>query len=612
MGFIFQRLYPAVILSCLVLAGLWLIAGVEVEFVWQSDDSVPFAAICPVCADAGPHRPVLVIPKGGPGQTDWMIVQCPSCASRFSTDRQGADYTPEAHPDSLHMEFYLEQNAGIRPMLEPLGWLEAEPGRRLLEIGGGFSFVSDFVQVELGWTAKGYDPSGLAALGRKYLGLDIVLDYWTDETPLDEPYDVAYASEVIEHIPEPLGFLASTRRAVGQNGVAILTTPNGAALKPDTMPAILAAIATPGLHLTLFSAEGLARALRSVGFQHVRVEERGDTLHAFASARDLPAPRPLDDQRYRSYLIRRAATPGLAPVLLSGLRYRLFKELVNGGESAAALEQFNLIAADILARFGLDISRPAALRPPKMYESEQEWLRHYPAHLSGLLYYRAVLANNAEGDPVSAVLYTAASLLVGASFRHAMQNAGIGDGETEVLNGRAILLNLIALVCAGGDSVPLLAAVEQASPAGGLLLSSQIRRSLRRSLRRNLLEMRHPDMLWRTGGQATVGDEVSLFSALLCQDFRVAPVKEWERLSSASDAAAVLECFRAIWCAPGADQAPASIHHARKLTLIRLVQLGAFEEADALFEAWGQPDLAHDSSVATALGIIAQARAGSR
>lgn len=565
-------------------------------------------ASCPVCADSGPHRPVLVIPGAGPGQADWTIVQCPSCASRFSTDRRGADYTPEAHPDGPLLEFYLEQNAGIRPMLEPLGWAEAGPGRRMLEIGGGFGFASDFVQVSLGWTAKGYDPSGLAALGRAYFGLDIVLDYWTEETPLTEPFDVAYASEVIEHIPEPSGFLASLRRAVGETGVAVLTTPNGAALNPTTTPGILAPIATPGLHLTLFSAEGLERALRSTGFRQVRVEERGDTLHALASNAELPANRQLDGQLYCNYLRQRAETPGLAPVLLSGLRYRLFKELVNAGESAAALAQFALIADDILRRFGLDVSRSAALRPLKAYGEAQEWLRHYPAHLSGLLYYRAILANNVEADPVATVRYTAASILAARGLRLALQNAGMDDGETEILSARAILLNLVATACAGGDTTPLLAAVEQGKPETGLLIPTEARRSLRHSLRRDLWAMGHPDMLWRVGQTEMAGDEVTLLSAPLCQDFVVDKIEAWELIATAPDSVAVLDGFRAIWCMPGADRAPASIRHARKLVLIRLVQLGAFQEADDLFREWDAADLTNDEPVARAIALIAEAR----
>ncbi|MDG5496669.1 class I SAM-dependent methyltransferase [Niveispirillum sp. BGYR6] len=501
----------------------------------------------------------------------------------------------------------MEQGAGLRPMLEPLGWADVSPGRRMLEIGGGFGFTSDFVQVALGWTAKGYDPSGLAALGRDYLGLDIVLDYWTDDTPLPEPYDVVYASEVVEHIPEPSGFLRSIRRAVGATGIAVLTSPNGAALHPGTTPALLAPIASPGLHLTLFSAQGLERALRAAGFQQVRVEERGATLHAFASDGDLPAPRPLSDVLYRDYLHRRIATPGLAPALLSGLRYRLYKEMVNAGEAAAALELFKSLAEDVIKRFGIDITTPAALRPPVANDDVQEWLKRYPGNLTGLLYYRAILANNSEADPAAAVLFTAAAALAGAHVRRALQRVGMEDGETEVLTSAAVRLHLVALVCAGADSAPLLSAVTQGTPEQGLMIPANDRHSMRRGLRRDLRTMDHPDSLWRTAKVDVPQDEMSLLATVLERELPVARIAAWDRISEAVDPAAAIEAFRAIWNLPDADQAPTSLRHARKLTLIRLVLLGAFQDADALFEAWDQPDLAADSSVATALGIIAGA-----
>ncbi|MQP64749.1 methyltransferase domain-containing protein [Niveispirillum sp. SYP-B3756] len=577
------------------------------EFVWQSDDSAPLSAICPVCADPGPHRPIVVIPHSGPKQADWTIVQCPSCASRFSTDREGADYTPGALPGGALLEFYVEQGAGLRPMLEPLGWADVSPGRRMLEIGGGFGFTSDFVQVALGWKARGYDPSGLAALGRDYLGLDIVLDYWTDDTPLAEPYDVAYASEVVEHIPEPAGFLVSIRRAVGTAGVVVLTTPNGAALHPSTSPALLAPIASPGQHLTLFSAQGLEQALRAAGFQQVRVEERGATLHAFASDGNLPAPRPLSDALYRDYLHRRIATPGLAPALLSGLRYRLYKEMVNAGQAADALALFASLAEDVATRFGIDITDPTALRPPVPSDDVQQWLARYPGNLTGLLYYRAILANNSEGDPGAAALYTAVAALAGAHMRRVLQNVGMEDGETEVLTSAAVHLHLLALVCAGADSAPLLSAVTQGTPERGLMIPVSDRRHMRRGLRRDLRAMDHPDSLWRTARVDVQGDELDLLAAILGQRPAAVRIEAWDRISEAPDSAATMEAFRAIWTLPDADQAPTSLRHARKLTLIRLVLLGAFHDADALFDAWDQAELAADSCVETALGILAGA-----
>lgn len=551
----------------------------------------------------------LTLPGSGPGGSDWRIVECADCLSRFSTDRAGADYRGDDTPDAPFVHYYLEQGAGLRSMLEPLGF--AEPGeRRMLEIGGGFGFPSDYVQTVLGWKAKCYDPSGLAVLGQQYLGLDITRDYWTSDTPLHEPFDVAYASEVIEHIPEPAPFLAAMRHAVGGTGIVVLTTPDGAMLNPGTTPGMLIPIASPGLHLTLFSAKGLEIALRAAGFTQVRVESHGTTLRAFAADQPLPEPRALDDGRYRAYLHRRIATPGLVPAFLSGLRYRLLKELVNGGELTAALALYGDIAESMRDRFGIDIDRPDNLALPDAGTVGRDWLSALPGNITGLLYFRAVLANNVEADARRAALFAGAAALMGASLRRAIRPLGIEDGETEVLSMAAIHLHLTAGVGAGADSAPLLAAVERGDAEEGLLLPAAFRDRLRDLVVADLRATGNSRILWQGLSVADPAgmDELSLLHRSISSGLPPSPVTGFEAIENAPDAASVRAAFWAIWTTPGAAEAPATISHARKLTLIRLVLLGAFAQAEALYTAWESPALAGDASVATALSIAASAR----
>lgn len=118
------------------------------QFIWPDEVQESIPGICPVCTHAGPHRPALLLPAAGPNGADWCIVECPDCLSRFSTDRAGADYRGEEIPDPAFLHYYMEQGAGLRSMLEPLGF--GQPGeRRMLEIGGGFGFPSDYVQTNL-------------------------------------------------------------------------------------------------------------------------------------------------------------------------------------------------------------------------------------------------------------------------------------------------------------------------------------------------------------------------------------------------------------------------------------------------------------------------------
>lgn len=575
------------------------------QFIWPDNAPEAIPGTCPVCAHTGAHELVLVLSAAGPRGEDWRIIECPNCASRFSTDRAGADYRGDEAPDVTFVHYYMEQGAGLRSMLEPLGFLEPGCGR-MLEIGGGFGFPSDYVQTVLGWTAKGYDPSGMAVLGRDYLGLDITRDYWTSDTPLTEPFDVAYASEVIEHIPEPSPFLAAMRHAVGDKGIVALTTPNGAALNPGTTPGMLIPIASPGLHLTLFSAKGLEMALYAAGFSNVRVEVHGATLRALAANAPLPPLRALDDDRYIDYLRRRIATADLMAPLLSGLRYRLLKELVNSGRNAEALALYAEIAASMRVRFGIDIEKPEGLPLPEAGIDGRRWLALLPGNITGLLYFRAVLANNVEADARAAALYAGQAALLGASLRRAIRPMGIEDGETELLSMAAIRLHLTASIGIGGNAAPLLTLIERGGD-DGLLLPASCRKELRRAVTDDLRATHNPNILWQGLLPQESGrmDELALLQRTIQDGVPSSVNPAFAAIEQAGDAASVRAALWSIWTTPRADEAPATISHARKLTLIRLVLLGAHAEAGFLFTAWGDSSLALDGSVATALSIAA-------
>lgn len=577
------------------------------RFLWADADAACVSNDCPVCGHGGPHAPVVTIPDAGPHGSDWQIIECADCHSRFSVDRRGADYRGDEAPDMAFVHYYLEQGAGLRPMLEPLAFAERGTGR-MLEIGGGFGFPSDYVQTVLGWQAKCYDPSGMAVLGRQYLGLDITRDYWTADTPLSEAFDIAYASEVVEHIPSPGPFLAAMRHAVGDTGVVVLTTPDGAALNPGTTPGMLIPIASPGLHLTLFSAQGLERALKAVGFSHVRVEVHGTVLWAYAADRALPPPQVLEDGRYTQYLQRRIETPDLAPALSSGLKYRLLKELVNAGQFADALALFDDIAISEQSRFGIDIRQPETLTLPDRAGTDREWLAALPGNITGLLYFRAILANNVEGDARMAALFAGWAALLGASLRRALRSRGIEDGETELLCMASVRLHLMAAIGYGCNSAPLLAAIERGDE-DGLILPTAFRKDIRRHVVDDLRTMGSADLLWQglRPSQLEDVDEFTLLHRALIQGIPVWANAAFAAIERAADAAQVRAAFWSIWTTPGADEAPPTIAHARKLVLIRLVLLGAFTDARTLFAAWEDPSLAHDEAVATALGIAAGA-----
>ena len=129
----------------------------------------------------------------------------------------------------------------------------------------------------------GIDPSHYAREGAALLGADIRKDYLTAETDLGEPFGLVVASEVIEHVPDPDGFLQVLRRWLRPGATLVMTTPDADAIQPGAGEAELVSILAVGTHLVLFSAQSLELALRRAGFAHVEVEARHNNLVALAS-----------------------------------------------------------------------------------------------------------------------------------------------------------------------------------------------------------------------------------------------------------------------------------------------------------------------------------------
>ena len=98
------------------------------------------------------------------------------------------------------------------------------PGATVLEIGGGNGFQASIIA---GWgcTVHSFDLAGRPSAARAY---HAVSDYDGVHVPLpDDSIDVAFSSNVLEHVRELPALLAETRRVLkpGGIGVHILPTP---------------------------------------------------------------------------------------------------------------------------------------------------------------------------------------------------------------------------------------------------------------------------------------------------------------------------------------------------------------------------------------------------
>jgi len=414
--------------------------------VWHEGRSLD--ATCPVCGHQGPKRARLTADPTIEGSPAVTLLDCPGCGSAFYDNLVAPDYEDEAGYDGAKIKFYMEQGAAIDMMIEPLLRFDPRRVKRFLEIGCGFGFSLDFAQRALGWTAKGMDPAPIAEAGRDTLDLDIESAYFTDDTALPEPYDIVMCSEVIEHIPEPHGFLRTISRALSPTGSMVLSTPNVTAVDPGTAPGSLQLILSPNFHLILFSRAALEHVLRQAGFQHVEVWELAHSLYAVASRAPIPPPESKAATRaaYRRYLGERGGRAKPGSPLSTGLAYRLFKDMVNAGDYDTAGAAFESLRVSMRARYGFDIAAPRSLPLDQLDGLDlEDFTARSPFNLCGALYFRGILALNGAQDHALAIDCFRTAAKAGLATRKALQTKSLDDGETEDLTWRARMLAVEAL-----------------------------------------------------------------------------------------------------------------------------------------------------------------------
>jgi ubiquinone/menaquinone biosynthesis C-methylase UbiE len=127
-----------------------------------------------------------------------------------------------------------EPNAYYREKIE--GFTRyAEPGA-VLDYGCGQGHYSHSLAAR-GWQVVGIDMSSDRVEEAAKRAADIGLTEWCrfvtqpasgEPLPFDDAsFDNVFASEVIEHVPDPLGWIREIKRVLRAGGVFHLTTPNG-------------------------------------------------------------------------------------------------------------------------------------------------------------------------------------------------------------------------------------------------------------------------------------------------------------------------------------------------------------------------------------------------
>lgn len=210
----------------------------------------------------------------------WPLGECRRCGTRFTASAPSAAelreiysrlYTVgeayEMHLDELERLRATGKNAagGVYRSAIFLKRYEPEPGDRMLEVGCGNGMFLLLAR-DRGWEVEGIDLSESAVrAGRETHGLPVQEADFAQYDAEPGAYRAIVAWEVLEHLPDPRGFLAKARTLLRPGGSLVFSVPNEGRKVPH--PATRGPASLPPVHLNFWNPDSLRAFLELNGYR---------------------------------------------------------------------------------------------------------------------------------------------------------------------------------------------------------------------------------------------------------------------------------------------------------------------------------------------------------
>lgn len=355
---------------------------------------------CPVCGQSGDSPRILNAWRAG-ADTAHALARCQKCASLFLEHAETVHYDDIAEDRAMFIQHYLEAGAGPWEMFWPAASVQSSKRQTLLDVGCGFGWMVDIWSNIFDAPATGVEAAFWGRLGRETFEANI-LDGYTSEHPElgAHGFDIVYACEVIEHVPDPKAFIAELSRYVADHGVLVLTTPAAEFITPEQDDHDIVSALCPGGHLFILGAEKLTGLLRDAGYSSVNVFRRRERLFAFASRTEIgpyKTSRELSSL-YEKYLADSRMRFASGTLLHDGILYRLIKQKHASGLHADALALGAELEESLRIRFEADLSSPRSIIDTSdRIVSWNTWGRHLPYFLGSYAYFKGESLLNQTG-----------------------------------------------------------------------------------------------------------------------------------------------------------------------------------------------------------------------
>lgn len=387
---------------------------------------------CRVCGWSGSGR--LIARITALAQRDLPAVLCRECSSITLLDDP-----LDSSPTDATVDGYVEAGAGISTIAEALSLVDPSSVSRFLDVGCNYGFALDVAQFLFGWEALGVEPSLAGARGAAELGLDIRHEYLAEHTDVGVDFDLILASEVVEHVPDPVRFLVELRKRLSASGTVVITTPAAEIVTPHGDESEVLGAISAGYHVFVASEQGLATLLQRAGFSHVQVFRQGANLRA--TARLTPgrtAQQPLSTRppELAPYYLDRALRARSGSALSVGMSTRYLRATVATGDFAQTSEAFPIAVAAFRAAHGIRLDEPERALRELRTRSQVPWALPGAAFACGML---ELLHHDA---PQRAAQYFALAQTAASLWR---QTAGVPDLDTVDLLFQAPYHRVLAL-----------------------------------------------------------------------------------------------------------------------------------------------------------------------
>lgn len=261
-----------------------------------STEVVRKAVACNFCGNETVHA---YCPQNGRG-----LVQCEACGLVYvgmQPDPQelyalyGETYFRNDESGEVGYTDYLKDEGNIRRTFhrrfDHIDQFVSAPGT-MLDVGCALGFNMD-VAAERGWQVHGLDVSGYAVdYVRDRFGYETHHDGLLDADLPQQAFDLVTMYDVIEHVPDPMGYLERVHEVLRPGGIFEVATPD-----VGSFPARLTGKRWIGYklsdeHVYYFSVHSLSSMLQAAGFDvlHVRHIGKYVTMRLFLDRLGFYAP----------------------------------------------------------------------------------------------------------------------------------------------------------------------------------------------------------------------------------------------------------------------------------------------------------------------------------